>query len=392
MNSGALTNFGALGAAAPGPQSPPAGPVAAPVATAAPEPLWLNRGRVPGLDGLRALSIVLVFTEHVALAAGVHGDSLGHKVIGNIGALGVDVFFAISGFLITLLLLREYRKSSTISLKGFYARRFLRLMPAAMVYLVTVAIIQWSGGLQMTTRNWVHAVTYTVNFDARPAWEVGHLWSLSIEEHFYLCWPVAMFLLPRRWLPHVLLGWLVAAPAARMAVVAVVPHGFERFELWTFFRVDCIAAGCLLALLSQQERFRRATHVGGGVRRVLLAATVAAMLAGFVTSFKIGVYSDVLDQTVRAVCVAALIWLTINGSGGVWFRLLESKPLVVVGILSYSLYLWQQLFLTHPQKMSVALAHRLPYAVLFAVAAAVASYVLVEKPFLSLKERFARHG
>jgi peptidoglycan/LPS O-acetylase OafA/YrhL len=128
------------------------------------------------------------------------------------------------------------------------------------------------------------------------------------------------------------------------------------------------------------------------VRRVLLAASVAVMLAGFVASFKIGFYSDVLDQTVRAGCVAALIWLTINGAGGTWFRLLESRPLVVVGILSYSLYLWQQLFITPPQKVSLGLAHRLPFNVVFAVAAAVASYLLVERPFLSLKERFARHG
>jgi peptidoglycan/LPS O-acetylase OafA/YrhL len=389
VNAGALTNPAGLPAAA---QAPTADPVGARAPVAAPEPVWLNRGRVPGLDGLRAVSIALVFAEHIALAAGVHGDSLRHKIIGNIGVLGVDVFFAISGFLITLLLLREYRKTSTISLKGFYARRFLRLMPAAIVYLVTVAVIQWSGEIQMNTWNWIHAVTYTVNFDPNPAWEVGHLWSLSIEEHFYLCWPVAMFLLPKRRLPYALVGWLVAAPLARMAVVELMPHAFERFELWTFFRVDCIAAGCLLALLSQQEWFRRATQVRGGVRRVLLAASVAVMLAGFVASFKIGFYSDVLDQTVRAGCVAALIWLTINGAGGTWFRLLESRPLVVVGILSYSLYLWQQLFITHPQKVSLGLAHRLPFNVVFAVAAAVASYLLVERPFLSLKERFARHG
>ena len=352
---------------------------------------WLERGRIPCLDGLRALSIALVFIEHIAISAGTRGRTLAEKSVGNIGVLGVDVFFAISGFLITLLLLRERRNTGKVSLAGFYGRRFLRLMPAAIVYLATVAALQWSGRLHLTTRNWVHAVTYTVNFDPRPVWELGHLWSLSIEEHFYLVWPVALLLLPTRWLLGAVVGWLVAVPAARLAMLVFVPDQLERVELWTLFRVDSIAAGCLLALLSQHEWFRRRTRLGGGVSALLMVGLAAVMLGGYVIGFVVTSYFVLLDATVRAVCISALIWLTINQAGSPWFRLLESRPLVVVGVLSYSLYLWQQLFITHPSAGAAGLMNRLPYSVVLAVAAAVASHLLVERPFLSLKARLNRH-
>src|SRR5215217_5812276 len=91
-------------------------------------PAWLDRGRIPTLDGLRALSIALVFLEHGSDATGYHAPGILRRLVGTIGAVGVDVFFAISGFLITLLLLRELDRTKAISLRGFYVRRFLRLM------------------------------------------------------------------------------------------------------------------------------------------------------------------------------------------------------------------------------------------------------------------------
>src|SRR5689334_17721171 len=109
------------------------------LSTADASPTWLDRGRIPCLDGLRALSILLVFVEHILTTGGyARGAGRLFHPIGNMGVLGVDVFFTISGFLITLLLVREWEKFGTISLKGFYTRRFLRLMPAMGVFLLTI--------------------------------------------------------------------------------------------------------------------------------------------------------------------------------------------------------------------------------------------------------------
>jgi peptidoglycan/LPS O-acetylase OafA/YrhL len=350
-------------------------------------PLWLDRGRIPCLDGLRAVSIALVLVEHGALTVGFPHTGTFGGVLGNLGGIGVDVFFAISGFLITLLVVRELRRTGTLSLKGFYARRFLRLMPAAAVVLLTVFVLQLIGHVQMGGSNWLHVLTYTVNFDPHPVWETGHLWSLSIEEQFYLAWPVALLLLGP-WRAGVLAAAVViGAPVLRLVMLRIHPHDMGRYDTWTPLRVDCIAAGCLLALVAGNERFRERARTSGTIATGVVAAVALAVLVSTAIGTRIAAYNVVLEESVRAGGITILIWLSINHDGTAWGRLLESKAFVVAGGLSYSLYLWQQLFLGPHRGGTLA---RLPLALALAVSAAVASYVLVERPFLRLKARVGK--
>ena len=152
---------------------------------------------------------------------------------------------------------------------------------------------------------------------------------------------------------------------------------------------DGLLAGCIVALLYHRPTWRKtfqrcfAPPVMYGmliVLGVLLATEYQPIMFGTICY-------EAMIITIPLVLVA-----TLTHPQSVLSRALELAPLRWVGRLSYSLYLWQQLFITHPQKVSLGLAHRLPFNVVFAVAAAVASYLLVERPFLSLKERFARHG
>ena len=139
--------------------------------------------RIPSLDGLRAISITLVILSHL-----VKWKHISLEVLGSYGALGVHVFFVLSGYLITNLLLHEYERSSTISLRDFYIRRAYRIFPAAFVFLVVVIILYWQ------QIRWYHAAAallYVANMDMARPWIFGHLWSLSIEEQFYLLWPFA---------------------------------------------------------------------------------------------------------------------------------------------------------------------------------------------------------
>ena len=172
-------------------------------------PFLLSMQRIPSLDGLRAISITLVVLSHLVKWKHVSLD-----VVGSYGALGVHVFFVLSGYLITNLLLREYDRSSTISLREFYIRRAFRIFPAAFVFLGVVVVLYWH---QM---RWFHvaaAVFYVANMDLTRPWIFGHLWSLSIEEQFYLLWPFAV----KKWYRHrtvILLCVFLFTPVFRAAL------------------------------------------------------------------------------------------------------------------------------------------------------------------------------
>ena len=148
---------------------------------------WMKR--IPSLDGLRAVSISLVVVGHWTELR-YHSD-----VAGAFANLGVRIFFIISGYLITTLLLQEYEKSSTIQLREFYVRRAYRILPAAIAFMVPVFVIFWH------ELRWYHmaaAALYLANFDFAHPWFLGHLWSLSVEEQFYFLWPGVL----KRWHRH----------------------------------------------------------------------------------------------------------------------------------------------------------------------------------------------
>lgn len=338
---------------------------------------WLAGGRIPALDGLRAVGVLLVILSHLAVTHGFPAHSP-KEILGRLGTVGVDVFFVLSGFLITSLLCRERDRSSRISLGAFYLRRVLRIVPAYLCFLVFVAALSFAGKAQIARGDWLAAATYTMNFRAHPAWEVGHFWSLSIEEHFYVLWPPLLALLPRRAAIVGLAGILLFEVVVRVAILSWSPALAIRTELWTFTRLDPIAAGCLLALLSRSPAGFRSLEVV--VRRwPLAAALVVAAVAGGMLSGKFAVGAA---PTLTALGLAALLWSAIRNAP----RWLETKLLVTIGVGSYSLYLWQQVFLNPGP---VEWWNRFPQNLVFTAMFAAISYFLIEQPFLRIKERRA---
>jgi peptidoglycan/LPS O-acetylase OafA/YrhL len=137
--------------------------------------------RIASLDGMRALSISMVLLSHLQ---GTEGFPLGPRALGaagDIGYLGVRVFFVISGFLITALLVSEHDRKGTISLVDFYVRRSYRILPAFLAFVAAVVIASWLGAIDLRDHDLVHALTYTMNYHYDRAWQLGHIWSLSIE-------------------------------------------------------------------------------------------------------------------------------------------------------------------------------------------------------------------
>lgn len=336
-------------------------------------PGWLSAGRIPGLDGLRALGVLFVICTHLCQTRGFPTPA-GVQTWGRIGPIGVDVFFVLSGFLITTLLCRERDRKGKVSLRGFYWRRSLRILPAFVALLLFVAGLQLAGAALVSGRDWLAALTYTMNFQPHSAWELGHLWSLSIEEHFYLLWPLLFVCLPPRWAVRGLAAVLLVGPALRWVVLLRWPQWSSMLDLWTPTRLDAIAVGCLTALLAR-------TRDGARLLNALASWWPLALLAaagGLTGALYSGKFANGITPTVTALSFGVLVWAAATRAP----RWLESGPLVTVGIGSYSLYLWQQPFLNpHAEHWWTAF----PQNLVFACLAALLSYRLIERPFLRLK-------
>ncbi len=354
-------------------------------------PPWVSSGRIPCLDGLRAVSILLVLWTHFIPTVVPRSSSFWIRTARE-AQVGVDFFFVISGFLITLLLLRESDRAGSISLPGFFARRALRLIPAFAAYLGFVAVYSGLGYVSVSQTDWLLATTY--NSDVVPLlgrgspWVFAHFWSLSVEEHFYLLWPVALALLGRRRALTSLLVVLALAPAVRVYLWAEFPWPVlcGLLKITTPARLDSIVAGCLLAYVFHSPAlltFRRPDGRADAIRWAAAVVLVGSLVGLTATGF----FEVAIRATVKAAVIAGLVSYVVTRPASGPGRLLNARPMVALGTLSYSLYLWQQPFLdsTGPLAMS-----RWPASLPLAFACAVASHLLVERPFLRLKDRLGR--
>lgn len=345
---------------------------------------------IPSLNGLRAVSIILVFLAHIAATRGAP-DFFSHFM--HIGNLGVKVFFVISGFLITSLLLKEQYNSGRVSLKGFYIRRTLRIFPAFYTYIAIMLIMIACGFVNASWADVLHAISYTSNYHVDTfvktehplwSWEFNHLWSLSVEEQFYLIWPGLFVLLgPRRAL-MIAGAMLVICPVCRYFMwyeMGAIPTAMtRRFQTVA----DALATGCLLAggfnWLGRNRWYARFLSMP-----LAVVVPIAGLLASQGTAvLGRGVYY-VVGQTIANVSIALIVDYYVRFPRSIGGRLLNLKPIVFIGTLSYSLYLWQEPFLNPMNELSDRTAF--PQNIAYAILAALASYYLIERPFLRFKDK-----
>ena len=316
--------------------------------------------RIPSLDGLRAISISLVVAGHWAELR-YHSD-----VAGAFANLGVRIFFIISGYLITTLLLKEYKKTSTIRLGQFYVRRAYRILPAAIVFMLPVFVI-----FRHELR-WYHAaaaVLYLANFDFGHPWFLGHLWSLSVEEQFYFLWPGVL----KKWHRHrvaILAGVVAFAPLYRVGCHLLKLHG--RADETFPAVADILAMGCLAAILAPRLPRIKAAWALVMALPVVLVPMYAGALRFHITLLLLFVLWPAMHLS-----IAGLLLHVVENP----YWILNVRPVVWLGKISYSLYLWQQLF-------AYGGGGRKPwYFLFFAVGLASASYYVVEQPMLRMREK-----
>jgi peptidoglycan/LPS O-acetylase OafA/YrhL len=335
--------------------------------------------RIPSLDGLRALSILLVLLAHVS---GTTGFPIPMHVMEtfDIGNMGVRVFFVISGYLITGLLIREEQQTGTISIRQFYFRRTLRIFPAYYTFLALVAIAAAAGWVALKPHDMLHALTYTENYNADHSWIVGHTWSLSVEEQFYLLWPAVLLLSGTRRGMWIAAAFACAVPLIRVGIYYAAPVWYPRTG-YTFEGVgDAIATGCLLA------GWRSRLWANLRYRALLQSRwfwLVPAAAFGISSADRPRI-QGLVGITAMNICAAICLDWAIRNSEGAVGRVLNSAPLVFIGQMSYSLYLWQQPFL---DRSSTSPLSRFPVNIALAVAAALSSYYLVERPCLRMRKR-----
>lgn len=345
-----------------------------------------KQGYLPSLDGWRAVAIFAVVQYHDGL---YRLGPLSNRWLHGWGYFGVDLFFAISGFLICSRLLDEQRMKGSISLRGFYLRRSFRIMPAAWLFLGVYAILSlanivptdWGGlatSLLMVRNLWVaHAG------DTPAHWYTIHFWSLSVEEHFYLLLPGLLVLLARK--RQLMVTGTIAAIATLWTLCIYHFPSLEGSEVWlrTDERLCQLMVPAFFAILLTKENVRKAV-----LRRLRPWVTFLSLaMVG-----ALSLYIRTLGPLVIIIGFPLIVISTVYHPSSWTTQVLELPFIKFVGRISYSLYLWQELFfLAGHQRAAwpLSVVQYAPFSYLAALALAVASYYFVERPMIQIGHRFA---
>jgi peptidoglycan/LPS O-acetylase OafA/YrhL len=333
---------------------------------------------IPTLDGWRAVAILLVIGDH--LFASALGTPSGRTTLP--GQLGVNIFFGLSGFLITSRLLAE----QSISLRRFYIRRAFRILPPALSYLAVLGTLGLLGLIPLYPRELLAAACFFRNY-LPPNLPLGggfytwHFWSLAIEEHFYLFWPPLLKRVRGSAL-MVSIGIAIAGAAWRLIELLREGHRYGHtlvgFPWRTDIRIDALMCGAAVAIAYANPRAR--VWLSNRFEWVLAAVVYGLVVAHY------GVRPTIWQSALIPILIAGTVARPRDPVG----RVLDAAPIRWLGRLSYSLYLWQQLWLPpswFPHTLGVA--QTWPLNILCVLACATASYYLIERPSIRVGQRLA---
>lgn len=351
---------------------------------------------IQGLDGVRGLAALSVVVTHL------HGwlflqdvGILSPRVAPLLdGRSGVQAFFVLSGFLITLLLIGETARTGTVSLSKFYYRRALRILPLYGIFLLAVTVIYVMDHRLSSVTSLVYAYTYLYNFISHAHYTgfIGHTWSLAVEEHFYMVWPVLFYLFYRAHRRGLAAALLIAIPGSLVLHWALIRSGaFADFFVWrwSFIAGYSIAAGCLLAMAFKS--FGRSPAVekffSGPVPLVLCAVLCTLPMALMGLSWAV---DNILSHYCRGLGFVFLLGWLYRHQQSRAVHLLEWSPLAYCGRISYGIYLYQGLFLGNEPARTAGIFWPPSQGVglVLLVFVAPLSFHFFERPFIRLKRKY----
>jgi len=362
--------------------------------TAAPAALVHSRQPevIPSLDGLRAISVLIVVLGHSGLQAVVPAG------------LGVTIFFFLSGYLITTLMLAEHERSGGLNIPNFYARRGFRLMPPLIVSLAIAYGLTYSGLLAggITGKGLAAQLLYFANYyglffdpgNTIPE-GTGILWSLAVEEHFYIFYPLLMTLLLGSPLRPRMIGALLGVVC--LVVLAWRFHlvhspGFfpDRTYYGSDTRIDSIVYGCILALVMNPVRQPRQPGPMSLAQWAMLATAAGAMLLTLL--YRDPTFRETARYSLQGLALMPIFYFAIRFSDNPLFRYLNSPWAVTLGTYSYAIYLIHYVIIGFIAKNAPVVAAKpfivFPIALLTSIAYAAAIERLVEPYFRQLRRKF----
>jgi len=344
-------------------------------------------GYLSTLDGWRALSIVAVILSHDK----VHQLWIFNtSAIHDYGYYGVNVFFAISGLLICSRLLDEERVDGYIHFWRFYVRRFFRILPPAVLYLLVIGLLAKVSVLALSRKEWLEALLFCRNYKnifgltriGEVGWYTEHFWSLSLEEQFYLILPLILFLTAKKYKARVAILVILAAGIAMNRSFLLTSRPWQHIAYHADVRLDALLVPALFAVFASDVKSRQV------LKRWLRFWPLLAL----VTVLLIPIRSEAAWHiSLLIILIPCIVLGSVLNPDSVFGRVLEWKWLRFIGRISYSLYLWQQLFFTEKFSPGQVLGpwQDWPLSAILTFACALASYQLLERPMARLGHRWA---
>ena len=340
---------------------------------------------IKGFDALRGISIILVLLTHLGLYHHLpENHFLKHRIWQLIsGSSGVQIFFTLSGFLITKILLKELNEFKNIHFKGFYIRRILRLFPALLVFYSIIAIQMQFGLIESTKVGFLYSFFYFYNFVPNQFYtgELGHTWSLALEEQYYLIWPLVInFLSKKKGVLFILFILITCIISIHIYPYLTIANNF-KLERWFIPAVGPIIIGSFFAWMidKNEKKFN-----------VYFEQKQLSLWVG-ITLFLFPLYTPIMKLSFLFQSIGIsiiLIWIMFNQESRLT-KILSVKGLTYLGTISYGLYVYQGLFLkTGPS--GTLWIQKFPQNIMLTFLTAIISFHLLEKPILKLKNKYKR--
>ena len=345
-------------------------------------------GYIATLDGWRAIAILLVLLQHGQesfLAA--HPGLPQRPVLGVCGLFGVRIFFGISGYLITSRILEEIEQRGALSLRGFYIRRAFRILPPLLLLLLVLAVLGITGVVPIQPLEWLSGVLFFANWVSK-GWYLGHLWSLAVEEHFYLLWPGLLVAMGTR--RGFTIAIVLCPILAVWRLIAWKYHIYTTTAIYwgrTDIQLDGLLWGSLFAYAHRYYRSKYWTMLqkpAVGNAAICLFLVSSQMNHG---GYKMGM----MLYAAQAFLVPIMLIGTVGNPRSYLSTFLEWKPLKWMGRLSYGMYLWQQMFLSpvHDRSLVLGRLQVWPYNIVCVFLFTVVSYYFLERRLIRVGHRLA---